>query len=448
MLRSLFTRRLISVFALTPLALSQAAFAAGWATAVQVSPTGNPDPTRGGQSDAVALGTSGVAAAVWDQFYYTGSGGSTVGVAVQSGGRWGAASTFASPDPFAHGASVSVGGDGSITAVWSSEDGLTATRRIMAARRAAGSTTWGTPLVLASGLIRTSPDPSPVRVAANATGDAWVAWSLFDAARGAYVVQAAYWPVGSVQPNAAQMLSPAGTAAIQPALALADNGTVALAWTAPGAGSVTFVKGSPGGTTWSAPLAVSGALPGYSAPMVCLDAAGLAKVAWFGAGVEANVESLRGWSGATVVLRPNSATTSFGSPSMACDSQGGAVMAATLHDQRGQVWASTYLNGQWSAAAQLTGQNPRKVEDISASQAATSPDGQLTFVAFVDHYNGVAKAIHRSAGAWTTAYTLGRVDNVASFAEVIGGAAASATSARIVWKTKGGAQHVVSDWRP
>src|SRR5512141_2504900 len=52
---------------------------ASWSSAVAISGTNQPDPTRGSQLNAVATNASGTTIAAWDQYSYTGSGGATIG---------------------------------------------------------------------------------------------------------------------------------------------------------------------------------------------------------------------------------------------------------------------------------------------------------------------------------------------------------------------------------
>jgi len=439
------------------------AHAAGWSTPIAVSPAGSPDPTRGAQANSVAVNATGTAVATWDQYFYTGAGGSTVGANVETNGRWGTPVTISDPMTYSERATSAVMQDGTVLVVWASQATGENVRSIEVAERRSRSTQWSQPIVLASGMLRVSPDPSAVRLAVNAAGEAWVAWSIFDGAH--YVVQAAYRPASASAFRPAVTLTPPGEDGAQPALALDDNGHVAVAW----AGSPYAMSSSPNAIT----VAESDAngvftltrltpdlnrYTGYlNSPAICINTEGLSRVTWFGAGMEAAVETAPGeWTGRATVIPPVSSTTSFITPSLACDGQGNAIVAATLFDgstgvQRAQVWVSSLSTSGWSAATKLTGLNPRKTEDIAASQAVMSPDGGLAFVAYVDHYNGVVKSIHRAAGgSWGTSspYTLGKTSSVASFAEVVNGDAASATQARVIWKTKGGQQHLAVDWRP
>jgi hypothetical protein len=431
--------------------------AAGWTSPVAVSPSGNPDPTRGAQVDSIAVNAGALSVASWDQYFYTGNGGSSVGVSVERNGRWGTPVTLSNPATYSDRAQTAVGRDGTMVVAWASQ--TSSGRTIEAAVWPAGADGWIGPVVLGSGYLRVSPDPSAVRVAVDATGEAWVAWSIFDGAH--YVVQAAYRPPGvSAQFATATTLSTTGEDAIQPALALNDLGVVAIAW----AGSPWQMSTSPNTITvrkslgnvqpFSAPVRVAPDLSRYTgyqnSPSMCIDRNGLTTVLWMGGGVQGNLETIDGqWKGVESVIPPVNSQTSYVSTSLACDSQGRAIAAATMFDgTRGQVWAATLDEGAWTAARKLTGITPRKIEDIAMSSAAMSPDGTLAFIAYVDHYNGVVKAVHRSGAGWGTPYLIGKTAYVSSFAEMVDASADLNGQGRVIWKTKGGALHLVSDWKP
>ena len=457
--------------------------AAGWSAGTPVSPTGNPDPTRGAQTNTVAVNAAGLAVAAWDQYFYTNGGGSTIGVNVETKGRWGTPFTLSDPAKYCDRATAALGGDGTIVVAWACQDSSYA-RTIEAAVRPGGSTQWSAPFVLASGSTRVSPDPSNVRVAMNANGEAWVAWSIFDGAN--YVVEAAYRPIGGDFETPITLSTP-GVDAIQPSLAINepnptdpnDTGDVAIAWSGSpwnmaSPNTITVAKSAGGGASFDPPVQVAPLLSSYGGyqinPSICLDRSGRAMVMWFGAGLQANWENTQGdwdWTpgdlqAPTSIITASNNISSYLTPSLTCDSTGNAIAAVTIFDpsagvQRAQLWARTFdaATGTWSTdsqgqdrATKLTGNNPRKTEDIAASNAAMSPDGKLAYVAYVDHYNGVVKAIHHDATGWGSPFSLGKVSSVSGFAEVVNASADDNAQGRVIWKTKGGMVHMVSDWRP
>src|SRR5512143_331158 len=115
----------------------------GWSAPTAVSPTGSPDPTRGSQTDTIAVNSSGVAVAAWDQYFYTNGGGSTVGVNVELNGKWGAPLTLSDPAKFSDRAKAAVGGDGTAVVAWASES--SSGRTIEASVLPAGASQWSKP---------------------------------------------------------------------------------------------------------------------------------------------------------------------------------------------------------------------------------------------------------------------------------------------------------------
>src|SRR5437870_954241 len=79
-----------------------------WSGAKAISPICQPDPTRGSQLNDVAVNANGLAVAAWDQFTYAAGGPYTIGVAVQSGGRWGAPFTISGSTGFSQSPKVAV----------------------------------------------------------------------------------------------------------------------------------------------------------------------------------------------------------------------------------------------------------------------------------------------------------------------------------------------------
>ena len=453
-------RRRLAAFLLSS-TVAVTAHAAGWSSPATVSPVGTPDPTRGAQVDSIAVNSTGPALASWDQYFYTGGGGSTVGVNVERSGRWGTPATLSDPARYSDRAQTAVGRDGTMVVAWASESPTG--RNIEAAVWPAGASGWSGRVVLATGYTRVSPDPSNVRVAVNGNGEAWIAWSIFDGTH--YLVQAAYRPAGAgAQFGPATTLSTTGEDAIEPALALNDVGQVVVAW----AGSPWQMSTSPNTITvrkslgyvqpFGDPVRIAPDLSRYvgyqSAPVACIDSNGLATIMWMGNGLQGNREVVDGsWKGVETIVAPQNSVSSFITPSLACDGQGRAIAAVVVFDasvgvQRAQLWAATLEQGNWSAAQKLTGVTPRKTEDIAAANVAMSPDGSLAFVAYIDHYNGVVKAVHHNASDWGTPYLLGKTSSVSSFAEMVDATADVNSQGRVIWKTKGGALHLVSDWKP
>ena len=72
----------------------QAAPATGWSGTSTISPSVQPDPTRGAQVNDVTVNASGLTVAAWDRYNFHPPVSASVGIAIQSGGRWSAPCTF------------------------------------------------------------------------------------------------------------------------------------------------------------------------------------------------------------------------------------------------------------------------------------------------------------------------------------------------------------------
>src|SRR5512141_2858879 len=94
----------------------------GWSGATAISLVCQPDPTRGSQLNDVAVNANGLTVAAWDQYTYNTGGPYTIGVAVQSGGRWGAPITVSGTDGFSLHPKVAVGADGTMAVSWVYQD--------------------------------------------------------------------------------------------------------------------------------------------------------------------------------------------------------------------------------------------------------------------------------------------------------------------------------------
>ena len=68
-----------------------AAPATSWSGTSTISPALQPDPTRGAQVNDVAVNTSGLTLAAWDQYNFYTPVSASVGIAIQFGGRVGRA---------------------------------------------------------------------------------------------------------------------------------------------------------------------------------------------------------------------------------------------------------------------------------------------------------------------------------------------------------------------
>jgi len=197
-----------------------AAPATGWSGTSTISPALQPDPTRGAQGNDVAVNASGLTVAAWDQYNFYTPVSASVGIAIQSGGRWGAPCTFsgtAIPNPTPDGSpgradnftctptssgttnfsmtpKVAVSADGTIAVSWTYQDAALQSQKVQVAIKPAGSTVW-TGYTLATFTPGGVSITRSVPVAVDASGNVTVAWNIWDGTRN--VVQAATLSAGS-----------------------------------------------------------------------------------------------------------------------------------------------------------------------------------------------------------------------------------------------------------
>lgn len=435
--------------------------AGSWSAGVAVSPAGQPDPTRGAQVNDVAVNASGVTLATWDAYTYTGTGGSTIGAAVETAGRWASPVTVSAAGGFATTPRAAVAPDGTLAVSWSWQDPVASAnplQKVQVAVRPAGAAKWSTATLATWPLGGVQGISQYVPIAFDAAGNLTAIWVTWNGTT--HPVQAATLPHGGTW-SAVSELDP-GFDALFPALAANAAGDVAAAWsTSPyNAGTTSEVRYAlRHAGAWAAPQTVSGVRPrstgSVSGAMVGLDAKGLATVAWFGAGVEATRQtSPTTWTTPATVLAASNAVSSYMSPDMATDGNGNSYITAAIFDatvgvDRASAWVVRgTAAGAWSPQVRLT--DPTVPVDAYATRVAASPDGGLALVSWVDHYHGVAGSARYDAasGTWLTT-TIGRGSAFSSFQEVMGLDAASSTVARVVWKvSKGSTYTYAADFHP
>src|SRR5512140_2962146 len=204
-----------------------AAVKVGWSGAATISPALQPDPTRGSQLNDVAVNATGLAIAAWDQFTYTATGPYTIGVAVQSGGRWGAPFTISSTTGFSSDPKVAVGADGTMAVSWVYQDVTLTQQSMQVAVKAPAASKWTT-TTLAAGPIGGVAITGFVPVGIDANGNVTAAWTLWDGTR--HVVQAATMSKGGSW-SAPVTLSGPTTDGLYLGLAVNAGGDAAVAYT-------------------------------------------------------------------------------------------------------------------------------------------------------------------------------------------------------------------------
>jgi len=444
------------------------AAASGWSGSTAISPVGHPDPTRGSQLNDVAVNASGLTLAAWDQYRYDIGGSATIGVAVQTAGRWGAPLTISDNTGFSMRPKVAVGADGTMAVSWTYQDPATATnplQKIQVAVRPAGSQNW-TRYELASAPVGGVAITPPVPVAIDKDGNVTATWTLWDGAR--HVVQAGTLRKNSTSWDKAVLSGPTDDG-LYLSLAVNADGDAAVAYSlSPYTSYVTgtgveYVYRSRSSSVWSAPVRISETMlssQGYiTDPQVALDTAGLATVVYMGYGLEATRQDASGvWTSPASIIGSTILGASFLSPDLAVDARGNAVVAVSIFDptpgvDRASVWVSRgSLDRTWSQAERLT--DPTVPVDAYATRVAISPNGNPALVGWIDHYHGVAQVSKLTGSLWGKATTIGKSTAFSSFQEVLALDAGSDTDplktqaqARAIWKSaKSGTQIYVSGY--
>ena len=429
-----------------------------WSGATAISPVGQPDPTRGSQLNDVAVNASGLAIAAWDQFTYTTGGPYTIGAAVQSGGKWGAPFTISGASGFSMSPRVAAGADGTLAVSWTWQDAVLPLQRVQVAVKSSSAGGWST-TTLAEGPVGGVALVQFVPLAVDAAGNVTSAWSLWDGAR--HLVQTATKPKNGAW-SAPVTLSGPTIDGMFPSLAVNARGDAAVVFSLSpyssyltGTNAQYVARSGPTGA-WTQPVVVSETMPssaGYvTNPRVAIDAGGLATVIYMGAGVEGTRQLPSGaWTMPTAVIPPPNAVSSYTSVDVGSDQYGNAVVGASIFDatigvDRASVYVATGTpDGAWTAPQRLT--DPAAPVDAYATRVATSGDGLLTMVGWIDHYHGTVQVARLTAGAWGAATTIGRGTAFSSFQEVLGLAAGSSTVARATWKNaKTGTQVMASSY--
>jgi hypothetical protein len=427
----------------------------GWSAATAVSPLCQPDPTRGAQVNDVAVNASGLTVVAWDQYTYNNGGPYTIGVAIQSGGRWGAPFTISGNVGFSMDPKVAVGADGTMAVSWVYQDVTLTQQKMQVAVKSATTTTWTT-TTLAQGPIGGVAITGFVPLGMDAAGNLTAAWTLWNGTR--HVVQCATLPKGGTW-STPVTLSEATEDGLYLSLAVNARGDAAVAYTlSPYAGAATSARyvtrtGLTG--AWTLPVTVSEVLSssvGYiTNPLVALDANGLATVVYFGYGVEVTRQLAPDlWTVPQTVLQAPNAVSSYHSIDLAADAAGNAIVGASIFDATiGVDRACAYValgkpDGTWAPQQRLT--DPTVPVDAYATRVAMSPDGALVLAGWIDHYHGTVQVAKLTTTGWQVD-TIGRGTAFSAFQEVLGLKAGAGNVARAIWKNaRGGTQTMASSY--
>ncbi|MGZ4958980.1 MAG: hypothetical protein ACXV7J_06995 [Methylomonas sp.] len=427
------------------------------------------------------VNANGLTVAAWEQYSYSVTGGSTIGVAIQSGGQWSAPFTISGATGFSMAPQVAVGADGTMAVSWTYQDPQNdpvnypnPQQKIQVAVKSANVSTWTTKTLAVGSIggvaiIQNSP------VAIDASGNITVAWSYWNGTKhdiqvSTRSIQSATWSTPLTVSRYGDNFSVDG---MYPALATTSTGNAAIAFAispytstigscdrvTPKEGTcILYVQPTTSTTSnqgWSWPVAVSETMStsvGYiSAPQIALDSTGAATVIYQGNGVEATTFTPIGWTVPSQIIQPNIFGASYSTPDLAVDANGNAVAAVSIFDptinvDRSSVWvAKTTSPGSWGPATRIT--DPSVPVDAYGAKVALSANGAVALVGWLDHYHGIAQVSKWTGNSWGSAVNLGKPTASASFQEIMSLDAASATTgtnavARAIWKasTKTGTQ--------
>jgi hypothetical protein len=262
---------------------------------------------------------------------------------------------------------VAVDGGGNVTATWVDYNG--ATSSIYAARRAAGTATWGAPVPLGIGTYE------PM-ISVNGGGDAVVVWWHFDASNSRYVYASRYHAASGTWDPAPTLLATTASIGCQldPTVAVDGSGSAMVVWCEHDgvavkdriyASKYTKATGS-----WSSPLSIEdGAAGTAEEPSVKMDGSGNAHAIWRQYDTSRLKYAIYGrrfdvatgtWGGAAPISINDTGHASL--PRMHVNGAGDAVAAWSQIDKVSnmdtyRVYASTYASASktWATPVMMDG---------------------------------------------------------------------------------------------
>lgn len=306
----------------------------------------------------------------------------TVGPAsATSGPTWSTAQRLSSGKKQAETPAVAVDSKGNATAVWWQGPANDNTGVIMATHRPAGGT-WSAPRSV-SGPVSTSviADTNP-QIVVDSRGKVTAAWGMFDAnTLSLYVASATMRPNGTW--SSPVRISPKGTYAGGPQLAIDTAGDVFAAWGAFSNNthnSIVQAADRPAGGSWSRVKTLSDATHNASAPYVAVDPAGDEAVVWGAvySGYTA-VDVARRTKGSAWGARTQISGASVDTNDAAVAAIGDNTFAVAYGASDGSNYVlqfTTQSTGAWSAPTALSSTG----QDADVPRIAVDPSGDVTVV--------------------------------------------------------------------
>jgi phosphoserine aminotransferase len=379
------------------------------------------------ENPQVATGPDGATTIIWRRV----SGSSYI---VQAATRAANATTFSTPIDVsttgqnAGSPQVAIGPDGTTTITWHRYDGSNFI--VQAATRAANATTFSTPINLSG----TGGDAENPQVATGPDGTTTITWRRSNGSN--YIVQAATRAAGATTFSTPIDLSATGGHAYYPQIAVAPDGTTTITWYRSN-GSNTIVQAATraaNATTFSTPIDLSATLQNASSVQVATGPDGTTTITWhrFNDAGDRIVQAATRAANATTFSTPIDVSTTgqnAGSPQVAIGPDGTTTITWRRYNGSNYiVQAATRAAGATTFSTPInlstTGQNAESPE------VATGPDGTTTITWTRDNGNGPGSGPMRSTEGIVQAVTATPPPSVLTVTK-IGNGAVTSTPANI-----------------
>ncbi len=321
-----------------------------------------------------------------------------------------------SPDgQFARYPQVAMDHNGHAVIVWQQSDG--SNKQIFKSEYRNG--TWTNPSSVTNNISPNGTNADSPQVAMDNNGHAVIVWRQYDGSH--YQIFRSEYRNGTWT-NPASLndnISPNGTDADNPQVAMDDNGHAVIVWRQYDGSNYQIFKSEYRSKKWTNPVSLTDNIspdgdmhndPQVDNPQVAMDNNGHAVIVWYqydGSGYDQifRSEYRNGkWTNPASLndnISPNGVDAD--SPQVAMDDNGNAVIVWYQNTSNGhdQIFRSEYRNGTWTKPSSLTGNIPNGV-DASSPQVVMDDNGNAIIV--WDQYDGSKDQIFRSEyrnGTWT-----------------------------------------------
>lgn len=307
--------------------------------------------------------------------------------------------------------------NGNVLVVWQQSNG--ATQQIYLSEYRDG--VWTHPTDLAGDAVSVGGQYAfPPRVAMDDNGTALVVWQQYDGAYYRIYTSEYRGGVWTHPADLSDAISPAGSNAYNPSVALDNNGNAVIAWGQYDGGNYRVYKSEYRNGSWSHPSdlttdAISLAGENAYSPKVALSANGAALIVWEqfdGVNFRIHMSEYRGgvWNHpADFDLDALSlGGQDAAAPQVAVDASGDALIVwQQLDGSNVQIFRSEYRSGGWTHPVNLADFISNVGQNAGAPQVAMAANGDAVIVwSQVDGtYDRIYLREYRNSG-WTTSFTL------------------------------------------